>query len=290
MANSNNIANAAEKHPDAVRALEHQAAYTASRPLAQALTDAQAAALNRWITTAGLGHNTPTGQALRELIDYVRQLLRNAFTGRGKQAQRDAERAAHAAAQIGATQAAALAAAMRQQPTPPIQAEPGPEAQQACDAIPAAVEQEQTNALALLTTAGLTAMGLAGLNSVFQRARRAVGRITAGLAVAVTSAAAHGALLAARALGSGVRLLWVAEPDACPACAAYAGHHIRPGGLFPGGLSLDPRRTVFTTAIPAPPRHPHCRCVLVPWSPAWPVTGTPLPILLRQRARIARRS
>lgn len=290
MVDSRAIADAAEKHPDAIRTLERRSGYAASRPLAQALTDAQAAALNRWITTAGPGRNTPIGDALRELVDYVRRLLRDAFAGRGKQAQRDAERAAFNAAQLGARQAAAIATAMRGQPAPPITPEPGTEAQQACEAIPASVEQEQTSALALLTVAGLTAMGLAGLNSVFQRARRAVGRITAGMAVAITSAAAHGAHLITRALGPGVRLLWVAEPDACAACAAYAGHYIRPGGLFPGGLSLDPRRTVFTTAISGPPRHPHCRCGLIPWSPDWPVTGTPLPILLRQRARTAWRS
>ncbi|MHC3450770.1 hypothetical protein [Streptomyces prasinus] len=290
MVDSSNIADRAERHPDAIRALERRAAYSASRPLAQALTDAQADALRRWTLTAGPGHHTPVGDALRQLVDYVRKLIRDAFAGRGKQALRDAERAAYNAAQLGTRQAAAIAAAMRGQPTPPVQAAIGDEAQQACDNIPAAIEEEQQGALALLTAAGLTALGMAGLNSAFQRARRAVGRITRGMAVAITSAAANGARLVARALGSGVRLLWVAEPDACPACAAYAGHHIRPGGKFPGGLSLDPRRTVFTTAIPGPPRHVHCRCVTVPWSPDWPVTGTPLPTLLRQRARTARRS
>jgi len=289
MADTRAIADMAQQHPDAIRELERRSTYPASRPLAEALTQAQADALAQWITKAGPGRNTPVGDALRQLVDYVRRLLRDAFAGRGKQAQRDAERAAYNAAQLGARQASAIAAAMSGQHVPPVQAEPGPEAQQACEAIPAAVEAEHSNALALLTAAGLTAMGLAGLTAVFQRARRAVGRITAGMAVAITSAAAHGARLVTRALGPGVRLLWVAEPDACAACAAYAGHHIRPGGLFPGGLSLDPQRTVFTTAIPGPPRHPHCRCGVIPWSPAWPATGTPLPILLRQRARTARR-
>lgn len=290
MADAQTIADMAERQPDAIRALERRSVYTATRPLAQALTDAQRAAANRWITTTGPGHATPTGDALRQLIDYVRQLLRTAFAGRGKQAQRDTERAAYNAAQIGARQASAIAAAMRQQPTPPIEADPGIEAQQAAENVATAVEQEQTHALALLTTAGLTAMGLAGLNSAFQRARRAVGRIANGMAVAITSAAANAARLVAKALGTDVRMLWVAEPDACPACAAYAGHYIRPGGLFPGGLSLDPRRTVFVTAISGPPRHPRCRCALIPWSASWPVTGAPLPTLLRQRARNARRS
>jgi hypothetical protein len=127
---------------------------------------------------------------------------------------------------------------------------------------------------------------------VFSRARRAVTRITAGVAVAVTSAAANAAVVVARYLGPGVRMLWVAEPGACPACAAYAGRSIRIGGRFPGGLSLDPQRTVFLTAIPGPPRHPHCRCDVIPWHPRWTAntTGTPLPVLLQQRARAAHRA
>ncbi|MFM9616850.1 hypothetical protein ACKI14_02670 [Streptomyces turgidiscabies] len=288
MADSSSIADAAERQPDRIRTLEQHAVRTAIQPLAQALTAAQAAALSQWIrdTTSGA---TPIGDALKRLIDYVRQLLANAFAGKGRQAQRAAETAAFNAAQLGASHASSLAAAMRAQPTPPVTAEPGVEAQAAAEAIPAAIEEEHTSALALLTAAGLAATGLAGLNSVFQRARRAVGRIARGVAVAVTSAAANAARLVARALGPGVRMLWVAEPGACPACAAYAGHHIRPGGLFPGGLSLDPQRTVFATAITGPPRHPHCRCDLIPWSPSWPLTGIPLPALLRQRARTNRR-
>lgn len=288
MVDSSNIADAAEQQPNRIRTLEQHAVRAATQPLAQALTAAQASALNRWIrdTTTGA---TPIGDALKQLIDYVRQLLRDAFAGKGQQAQRAAELAAFNAAQAGVQHASTLATAMRGQPTPPITAEPGVEAQAAAEAIPAAIEEEHTSALALLTAAGLTATGLAGLNAVFQRARRAVGRIARGVAVAVTSAAAHAARLVARALGPGVRILWVAEPGACPACAAYAGHHIRPGGLFPGGLSLDPQRTVFATPISGPPRHPWCRCGTIAWSPSWPLTGTPLPTLLRQRARTNRR-
>lgn len=286
MVASSRIADIAQQHPDAIRALEQRAIAEATRPLAQALTDAQAAAGARWIRET-VGSSIPA--ALDEFIAWTRRLLDQAFAGKSKQARAAAERAAFNGAQLGARQASAIAAAMRGQPTPPIQAAPGTEAQQAADAIPAAVDEEQGHALALLTTAGLTAMGLAGLHSVFTRARRAVGRIATGMAVVITSAVSHAAGLVARALGGDVRLVWVAEPGACAACAAYAGLHIKPGGKFQGGLSLDPKRTVFATAISSPPRHPHCRCDLVPWSPLWPLDGPPLPTLLRQRARAARR-
>ncbi|MET8113806.1 hypothetical protein [Streptomyces prasinus] len=284
---SQRIANMAQQQPDRLRTHEQRAIADATRPLATAIADAQKAAVTRWVRET-IGRQIPA--QLDNLVTWLRDLLRTAFAGKGRQAQAAAEQAAFTAAHTSAQQAATLAAAMRGQPTPPVAVEPGGDAQQAAARIPAAVAEEQGHALALLTTAGLTAMGLAGLNSVFKRARRAISRIASGTAVAITSAAAHGARLVAKALGKGIRLLWVAEPDACAACRAYAGHHIKPGGKFPGGLTLDPRRTAFPDAIPGPPRHPHCRCVLIPWSPSWRLTGTPLPTLLRQRARHAWRS
>ncbi|MFI9598926.1 hypothetical protein ACIHCX_03425 [Streptomyces sp. NPDC052043] len=279
---SNRIAALAQQQPDRLRAHEQRAIADATRPLAAAIADAQQAAVTRWVRET-VGQQIP--DKLDNLIDWVRQLLRQAFAGKGVQAQRAADRAAFTAAHDSVQQASKLAAAMRGQPTPAVTPAVGADAQAAADSIPAAIEEEHGHALALLTTAGLTAMGLAGLHSVFKRARRAVGRISRAMATAIGSAAAHGARLVAKALGPGVRLLWVAEAGACAACRAYAGHHVRPGRLFPGGLSLDPRRTVFANPIPGPPRHPFCRCVVIAWSPSWPVSGTPLPTLLRQRAR-----
>ncbi|MFS4103768.1 hypothetical protein [Streptomyces sp. PD-S100-1] len=283
---SQHIAARARQHTERLRTMEQRAVAQATQPLATAIADAQSAALTRWVRET-VGQRIP--DRLAELVDWVRNLLRRAFHGQGVQAQAAAERAAFAAAHNAVQQASQLAATMSGQPTPPITPEPGPDAQAAADTIPTAVEEEHGHALALLTTAALTATGLAGLTAVFKRARRAVGRISRAVATAVGSAAAHGARLVTRALGGGTRLLWVAEPDACAACRASAGRHIRPGGMFPGGLSLDPRRTLFPTPIPGPPRHPHCRCVLIPWSATWPISGTPLPTLLRQQARTNRR-
>ncbi|CAM5395142.1 hypothetical protein STENM36S_06391 [Streptomyces tendae] len=279
---SGQIADRAQQQPERLRALEQRAIADATRPLAQALTDAQAAAVTRWIRET-IGQQIP--ERLADFITWARELLRRAFAGKSTQAQAVAERAAFNAAQSSAQQNVAIAATMSGQPVPPAIVDTGADARTAAASIPAAIQEEQGHALALLTTTGLTAMGLAGLNSAFSRARRAVGRIARATAVAVGSAAANAARHIARSLGPDIRLLWVTEAGACAACRAYAGLHIRPGERFRGGLSLDPQRTVFTTAISSPPRHPHCRCALIPWSPAWPVSGTPLPTLLRRRAR-----
>jgi len=284
---SQSIADLAERHPAQLRALEHRHADRAARPLARALAAVEADATRRWTAATSPRQTVPAETALRALIEHIRNALNAAFRGQAAHAYAEAQRAARAAAVLGIEHASRITALLRGVPPPDgLSVETGMVADLAAVAVPAAVQEEHSRTLALLTATALTAGGLAGLKSVFSRARRAVRRITAGVATAITAAAAHAAEAVARRLGPDVLLLWVAEPGACPACAAYAGHTVRPGERFPGGLSLDPRRAVFTTPVPGPPRHPHCRCVLVPWTPRWrTVGGLSLPQLLRQRAR-----
>lgn len=279
------IAAAAQQLPSRLRALETRHAHAAARPLAQALADVQADATTRWLHATTPAQPVPLRDQLEALIAHIRQALAAAFKGKGTAAMREAQRAAYTAASLGLQHASRITAMLRGVPPTALGPETGRAAERAAAAIPAAVEAEHTHALALLTTASLTAYGAAGLAAVFTRARRAVTRITQHVAVAVTSAAAASATALARMLGPGVRMLWVAEPGACPACAAYAGRTARPGGHFPGGLSLDPRRTVFMTPVQGPPRHPHCRCIVVPYHPRWAASGTPLPLVLQRLAR-----
>jgi hypothetical protein len=285
-----NVADLAQRQPAGLRALEHRHAAAAARPLAQALTAAQQDAVQRWMLATTPTQHIPAPAELAALIEHIRKQLEAAFHGQGAHATREAQRAAYTAAAQGIQHASRITAILRGVPPPPIPPETGPAADRAAGGITTAVQEEHSHALALLTAAGLTAYGIAGLKSVFSRARRAVTRITAGVAVAITSAAAHAAQVVARYLGPGIRLLWVAEPGACPACAAYAGRSIRLGGMFPGGLSLDPQRTVFLNPIAGPPRHPHCRCTVIPWHPSWTTRGVPLPVLLQQRARAGHRA
>lgn len=287
---SRHIADTAQRQPALLRALEHRHAAAAARPLSKALADAQTDATLRWTMATTATQHIPAPAELAALIEHIRKALAAAFHGQGAYAMAEAQRAAFTAASLGIQHASRIVGMLRGVAPPPIPPETGAPADRAAAAIPAAVQEEHSHALALLTTAALTAYGLAGLKSVFTRARRAVTRITAGVAVAITSAAANAALVVARYLGPGVRMLWVAEPGACPACAAYAGRSIRPGGLFPGGLSLDPKRTVFLTPIAGPPRHVHCRCGVIPWHPSWRTSGPSLPVLLQQRARAAYRA
>ncbi|SCD37893.1 hypothetical protein GA0115253_1002222 [Streptomyces sp. Termitarium-T10T-6] len=286
---SNWIADTARQLPAALRRIEQQAARDAAAPLATALTEAQKTATRHWLHATDR-QAFPSASTLDRLIAAIKQMLADAFRGKGKLAADAIRIAAFNSAQLSAKQASALAAAMSGEPTPPVQPTIGPEAAATADAVPAAVQEEHHRALALLTAASVTALGFAGFTGVFNRARRAITRIARHAGVAVTSAAAHAATAVARTIGPTTRLLWVAEPGACPACAAYAGRSVVAGRRFPAALSLDPRRTVFATAPTGPPLHPHCRCWTIPYSPTWPVDGTPLPALLHRAARTERRA
>ncbi|MFD8545648.1 hypothetical protein [Streptomyces sp. NPDC059649] len=279
----------AHKQTADLQALEQQATHTATAPLAAAIAAAQRAATTQWLTITSAVRTTPGADAIRRLLQRIRELLAGAFRGQGAHAQQAIQEAALAAVQFGAAQAARIGTLIGGSPPPtsPV-LEPGPQAQAVTEGVTKAIDNEHHAALALLTTAAITAGGLAGVTAVFRRARRAVARVANAAAVAVTSAAAAGAAAVARAFGPHMLLLWVAEVDACPACRAYAGRTTRPGKPFPGGLTLDPR-TVFPSPIVGPPRHPHCRCVVIPWRSDWQTGGTPLPLLLRQRAQTARR-
>jgi hypothetical protein len=256
--NSNDIAALAQQQPAQLRALEHRHAAAAARPLARALATAETDATGRWMLATTPEQAIPSPANLQTLIEHIRKALEAAFYGQGAYAMAEAQRAAYTAASLGIQHASRITALLRGVPPPTnIPPETGPVADRAAGAIPAAVQEEHSHALALLTTAGLTAFGLAGLKSVFSRARRAVTRITAGVAVAITSAAAHASLTVARYLGPGVRMLWVAEPGACPACAAYAGRTVRPGGHprhKPAGpaAATRPRRYARASLRPRP--------------------------------------
>jgi hypothetical protein len=61
------------------------------------------------------------------------------------------------------------------------------------------------------------------------------------------------------ARAAGLRLIWVAERNACLDCLAHAGYAVEPGDVFPA-VSYDPVRPGKFMAVKWPPLHPNCRC------------------------------
>lgn len=56
-----------------------------------------------------------------------------------------------------------------------------------------------------------------------------------------------------------LRLLWMAERNACLHCLGHAGYAVNVGESFPARLSFDPVGSKFD-AVSYPPLHPNCRC------------------------------
>lgn len=63
---------------------------------------------------------------------------------------------------------------------------------------------------------------------------------------------------------AGVSTVWVAETNACVRCLKYSGRTSKPGGLFPGGLTYGRPKYATNEALPYPPLHRFCRCILEP--------------------------
>lgn len=124
--------------------------------------------------------------------------------------------------------------------------------------------------------------------SALATASRAVTSLASTASLAVNGAANTAPYdLAVR---NGMRLLWIAERDACVVCAALSGHLSDPGI----GEGFDETATFGTTPAPdvwppgmpllRPPRHINCRCQIVVWEGSRPGEQT-LPDRLQHEAR-----
>lgn len=80
----------------------------------------------------------------------------------------------------------------------------------------------------------------------------------------VNRQAAQAAEVAARALGaSGV--VWVSERDACVHCTGLAGEAAAFGQPFPATSPYAEKQLGWAGYNGRPPRHPNCRCRIIPW-------------------------
>jgi hypothetical protein len=67
--------------------------------------------------------------------------------------------------------------------------------------------------------------------------------------------------IAQAARDAGMRIVWVAERNACLHCYAYAGLTVAVGEDFPSGLTYGDRPLPPPPGgLPYPPLHPNCRC------------------------------
>lgn len=265
-------------------ALEQQTIADADGGAGAALAVAVTAALTGWVGAFGALTVIGSGPALASYLAGVRRDVTRATEGMEQRAPRAVEGALDEAATVGARHAVEFAArAGGGRHGAPVASAPR-DAADAARSLGVLVRDHLRLSRALLSEREVRRTGWRGVLAGIGAARQAVATVGRVGAWAVHRAINDGAAQAITRLGADG--LWVAEPDACVACLAYTGRLADPDGRFPGGLSLDPRQArAGTPPIEGPPRHPHCRCRLTPWRPAWaPRNGTALPDLLQQQA------
>jgi hypothetical protein len=262
-------------------ALEGQTVQEADGGAGVALAALIGAALAAWVLAFGAVAATGAGTALAAYLVRMRRDVQRAQSGLDRRAARAIEGALDGAAAMGARHAVDFAsrASGRQMVVPDVTVPR--DARQAARGVADAVAEQLRVAARLLhpRTASSWHDVLAGLGA----ARRAVSIVGSTVAWCLYRAINDGAAQAIAAIGA--RALWVAEPDACVICLAYAGRFADRDSVFPGGLSMDPAsHSTSKAAIEGPPVHPNCRCRLVPWRDEWAYGPTSLPELLRSQA------
>lgn len=94
----------------------------------------------------------------------------------------------------------------------------------------------------------------------------------------VNSTAARASETTARAMGAD-GVIWVAERDACVNCIALSGQVVKFGESFDGSLTWGDKALQWNGFSGKPPRHPNCRCRLIPWD-----GGPEMPAALKREA------
>lgn len=272
-----------QQHADEAAALEEQTAVEADGGASMALAGLLPAALAGWVAAFGALSVTGAGLKLAALLARLRGDVNLAGSGLGRRARRALEGALGDAAEMGARHATDFArrASGDRLDVPGVDVSEA--AWDAVHGLADAVAEQLRLAVRLLSPRTISATGWRGVVVALAAARRAASLVRSTVAWAVHRAVNDGATQAANALGAWG--LWVAEPDACVRCLAYAGRLTDRDGLFPGGLSMDPHtRSTSKAALESPPAHPSCRCRLVPWMPEWGTGPGGLPDLLRDQA------
>ena len=262
-------------------AFEKQAAEEADGGASAALAALVTAALTAWVLAFGSLAAVGAGAGLVSYLARIRRDVDRAQSGLGRRATHVIEGALADATAMGARHALAFASRASGQRHPVPDVSISGDVVEAARGVADAVAEQLRLVARLLSPRNVTSWRdvLTGLGA----ARRAAGMVRSAVAWCLHRAINDGATQAITTLDA--RALWVTEPDACAICLAYAGRLADRDGRFPGGLSMDPAsRTSTRAAIEGPPRHPNCRCRLVPWRDEWASGRTDLPELLRQQA------
>lgn len=271
------------EHTTAVIDLENQTTTRALGRSDRAFEDLIRATLAAWTHAFG-GPNQPalTGDVLRRILNAAQATVRRLLDGIADRAPGALADRLGPALALGVEQGAEFvraASGRRRRPprVPTVSRVLRDEARRVRDLV----VERRDRALFLLHPDRVSRWShmLAGLGA----ARAALPAVRAHVAWVINTAVHEGLDEVVRATAP--LRVWVSEADACTACLAYTGRVVKVDEPFPGGLSWDPRqRRTNAPTIEGPPKHPSCRCRVVPWDNAWRADGIPFPEALRREA------
>lgn len=261
-----------EKQIAAIQGIEDKAIKAATEKRYKAIDDAIGSATSNWIKTFGSPGAKGEGAPLTDMIRAALSASNGALKGLegsviGALSEAVGAAVTAATAQGGEFVRAASGSSAKAPKKPakdPLKAERA--------AVKAAVKEGESAFKKLLRKPVIERLGLRGILAGLRQARNVLGRAKATITTSV-NANVERTMRATSTANKAPFELWVAERDACVRCSAYAGRLVKTGEKFPGGLSWDPNQRDKNAPDVRPPLHPHCRCRLVPWNPAWAKEG-----------------
>lgn len=261
-----------EKQIAAIQGIEDKAIKAATEKRYKEIDDAIGSATSNWVKEFGSPGAKGEGAPLAEMIRAALSASNGALAGLEGSVVSALSEAVGAAVTAAQEQGKDFVEAATGKRAAASVAAPAVDLSAERATVKAAIKEGQTAFGRLLRGPVVERLGLRGILAGLRQARNVLGRAKA----TITSSVNANVERTARATSAANKApfeLWVAERDACVRCSAYAGRLVKTGEDFPGGLSWDPNQRDTKAPDVRPPLHPHCRCRLVPWNPAWAKPG-----------------
>lgn len=257
----------------AIKAIEDEAVRKATEQRFATVDKAVAQATKDWIAEFGSTRGTPeAGQALNRMVADALRASNTALGGLEDSVISALSEAVGSAVTTATTQGAAFVEAATGAQAAANVAVPAVDLAEEAAAVRAAARESADAAAKLLKPSFIERLGLRGILGALRQVRNGLGRAKATITTSVNTNVTK-VMQATSTANKAPYELWVTEKDACTRCTKYAGRLVKTGQDFPGGLSWDPKQVDENASPVRPPLHPHCRCQLVPWNPAWKREG-----------------
>lgn len=261
-----------EKQIAAIQGIEDKAIKAATEKRYKAIDDAIGSATSNWIKAFGSPGAAGTGAPLSDMIRAALSASNGALKGLEGSVISALSEAVGSAVTTAAEQGKDFVRAATGKAAAANVATPAVSLADERKAVAAAVKEGESAFKKLLRRPVVERLGLRGILAGLRQARNVLGRAKSTITTSV-NANVERTMRATSTANKAPFELWVAERDACVRCSAYAGRLVKTGEDFPGGLSWDPNQRDKNAPDVRPPLHPHCRCRLVPWNPAWAKEG-----------------